>query len=227
MTIRVVIVDDEALVRSGIRLIVEAADGIEVVGEAADGASAVAMARDRRPDVTLLDVHMPAMNGLEAASHILQGAEGVGRVLMLTTFDRDEYVYEAMKLGASGFLLKSAPPEELVEGIRRAAVGETPLAPAVTRRLIEEFVRRPPPGQVAAPIQQALTDRETEVLKLIATGLSNADIARRLFLSEGTVKTHVNRIFAKLGLRDRAQAVVLAYESGLVRAGGQGDDKGS
>jgi DNA-binding NarL/FixJ family response regulator len=222
VTIRVLVVDDEALVRSGIRLIAEAAEDIEVVGEAADGAAAVALTRTQRPDVVLMDVHMPAMNGLEAASRILRATDETVRVLMLTTFDRDEYVYEALKAGASGFLLKSAPPEELVDGIRVVAAGETPLAPAVTRRLIEEFVRRPPPGAATSPALRFLTERETEVLELIAAGLSNAEIAARLFLTEGTVKTHVNRVFTKLGLRDRAQAVVLAYESGLVRAGERG-----
>jgi len=219
MSISVLIVDDEDLVRSGISLILAATDDIEVIGQAADGAQAVRLARERRPDIVLLDVHMPTMNGLEAARRILEDPAGNTRVIMLTTFDRDEYVYTAMKAGASGFLLKSAPPEELVRSIRLIATGDTQLAPAVTRRLIEDFVRRPPPGQTIPDTFDNLTERELEVLTLVAEGLSNHEIAGRLYLSEATVKTHVNRILNKLHLRDRVQAVVLAYETGLVRPG--------
>jgi DNA-binding NarL/FixJ family response regulator len=219
MTVRVLIADDEALVRSGIRLIVEGQSDMEVVGEASDGAQAVLLVRDTGPDVVLMDVRMPQVNGLEATRRIVQAGAATVRVLMLTTFDRDEYLYDAMKAGASGFLLKSAPPEELIHAIRVVVHGDTLLAPAITRRLVEDFVRRPPPGSATPPGLDDLTDREVEVLRLLAEGLSNADLARRLFLSEGTVKTHVNRILTKLGLRDRVQAVVVAYESGLVRAG--------
>jgi DNA-binding NarL/FixJ family response regulator len=219
MSISVVIVDDEILVRAGISLVLEAAGDIEVVGEAADGLEAVRIVRDVRPDIVLLDVHMPTMNGLEAARHILDDRTSETRVIMLTTFDRDEYVYTAMKAGASGFLLKSAPPEELTRSIRLIAAGDTQLAPAVTRRLVEDFVRRPPPGQALPNAFDSLTEREIDVLKLVAEGLSNSEIAGRLYLSEATVKTHINRILTKLQLRDRVQAVVLAYESGLVRPG--------
>ena len=219
MSISVVIVDDEDLVRSGISLILAATEDIEVVGQAADGADAVRLTRQTRPDVALLDVHMPHMNGLEAARLILDDPAGNTRVIMLTTFDRDEYIYRAMKAGASGFLLKSAPPEELTRSIRLIAAGDTQLAPAVTRRLIEDFVRRPPPGQTMPDAFDNLTERELEVLTLVAEGLSNREIAGRLYLSEATVKTHVNRILNKLRLRDRVQAVVLAYETGLVRPG--------
>lgn len=218
-SIRVLIADDEALVRSGIRLIVDSQSGMTVVGEADDGTQAAQQARELSPDVVLMDVRMPQLGGLEATRQLLRPGGPAARVLMLTTFDRDEYLYEAMKAGASGFLLKSAPPEQLVHAIRVVAEGETLLAPAITRRLIEDFVRRPPPGSARPQALDDLTERETEVLLLIAEGLSNAEISSRLFLSAGTVKTHVNRILAKLGLRDRVQAVVLAYESGLVRAG--------
>lgn len=219
MTLRVLIADDEALVRSGIRLIVEAQPDMEVVGEAGDGAEATLMARDLEPDVVLMDVRMPIANGLDATRRINQsGAEGV-RILMLTTFDRDEYLYEAMKEGASGFLLKSTPPEQLVHAIRVIAQGDTLLAPSITQRLVEDFVRRPPPGSTRPPELEALTDRETEVLSKIAGGHSNAEIADLLFLSAGTVKSHVNRILTKLGLHSRVQAVVFAYESGLIRPG--------
>ena len=219
MSISVVIVDDEDLVRSGISLILAATEDIEVVGQGSDGADAVRLTRQTRPDVVLLDVHMPTMNGLEAARRILGDPAGNTRVIMLTTFDRDEYLYTAMKAGASGFLLKSAPPEELTRSIRLIAAGDTQLAPAVTRRLIEDFVRRPPPGQAMPDAFDKLTERELEVLTLVAEGLSNQEIAGRLYLSEATVKTHVNRILNKLRLRDRVQAVVLAYETGLVRPG--------
>jgi DNA-binding NarL/FixJ family response regulator len=219
MTIRVLIADDEALVRGGIRLIVEGQSDMEVVGEASDGAEAALLARDLKPHVVLMDVRMPLADGLEATRRILRSGVPDVRVLMLTTFDRDEYLYDALKAGASGFLLKSTPPEQLVHAIRVIAAGDTLLAPSITRRFIEDFVQRPPPGSGTPPELEDLTDRETEVLALIAEGLSNAEIADRLFLSEGTIKSHVNRILTKLGLRGRVQAVVVAYESGLIRAG--------
>jgi DNA-binding NarL/FixJ family response regulator len=215
--IRVLIADDEALVRGGIRMILHAQRDMEVVGEAADGHAAVEGARRVRPDIVLMDIRMPGMDGLEATRRVLL-ASGETRVLVLTTFDLDEYLYDAMRAGASGFLLKSAPPEQLVQAVRIVAGGEALLAPSITRRLVEQFVRRPRPGS-APPELGELTERELEVFKLIARGLSNAEIANALFLSEGTVKTHVNRILRKLGLRDRVQAVVLAFESGLVEPG--------
>jgi DNA-binding NarL/FixJ family response regulator len=221
MTVKLVLADDEQLVRSGLRLILEAEDDIEVVGEANDGAEAVELTRRLDPDVVLMDVQMPVMNGIEATRGIVAlGREESSRVLILTTFDLDEYVYEALKAGASGFLLKRTPAEDLVAGIRVVAQGEALLAPSVTQRLIETFRQRPD----AAPARDAselddLTDREREVLVLVARGMTNGDIAAHLFLSEGTVKTHVKRIFAKLGLHDRTQAVILAYEVGLVRPG--------
>jgi DNA-binding NarL/FixJ family response regulator len=208
-------------VRSGLRLILEAEDDIEVVGEAGDGAEAVTLTRRLDPDVVLMDVQMPGMNGIEATREIVAlGREDSSRVVILTTFDLDEYVYEALKAGASGFLLKRTPAEDLVSGIRVVAEGEALLAPSVTQRLIETFRARPE----AAPARDVselddLTDREREVLVLVARGMTNGDIASHLFLSEGTVKTHVKRIFAKLNLHDRTQAVILAYEVGLVRPG--------
>jgi len=216
--LRVVVADDEALVRGGLRMILENQDDIEVVGEAEDGARAVALAHDLHPDLVLMDVRMPGLDGIEAARRIVDGPNAT-KVLMLTTFDRDEYVYEALKAGASGFLLKSVPPEQLVAAMRVAAGGEALLAPAITRRLIEEFVRRPPPGQDVPEQLAALTERERDVLRLIAQGRSNNEIADSLCLGEGTIKTHINRIFRKLELRDRAQAVVIAYETGLVHPG--------
>jgi DNA-binding NarL/FixJ family response regulator len=215
--IRVLIADDQALVRGGFRMILEAQKDIEVVGEAADGREAVAQARELRPDVVLMDIRMPEVDGIEATRRLSDNDST--RVLMLTTFDLDEYVYEAMKAGASGFLLKDVRPEQLAEAVRVVAAGEALLAPAITRRLIEEFVSRPAPGSGMPAEISGLTDRELEVLKLVARGLSNAGIASTLFLSEATVKTHVTHILAKLHVRDRVQAVVLAYESGLVRPG--------
>jgi DNA-binding NarL/FixJ family response regulator len=221
MTVRLVLADDEQLVRSGLRLILEAEDDIEVVGEAGDGAEAVTLTRRLDPDVVLMDVQMPGMNGIEATREIVAlGREDSSRVVILTTFDLDEYVYEALKAGASGFLLKRTPAEDLVSGIRVVAEGEALLAPSVTQRLIETFRTRPD----AAPARDVselddLTDREREVLVLVARGMTNGEIAAHLFLSEGTVKTHVKRIFAKLNLHDRTQAVILAYEVGLVRPG--------
>ena len=219
--IRVLVVDDEALVRGGIRMIVGAQPDIEVAGEAGDGREALEQARALRPDVVLMDIRMPELDGLEATRRLLATHGEAPRVLVLTTFDLDEYVYEAMRAGASGFLLKSAPPEQLVNAVRVVAAGDALLAPSITRRLIEQFVRRPPPGSVRPAALETLTERELEVLKLVARGLSNAEIGAQLFVSEGTVKTHVNRILRKLDLRDRVQAVVLAYESGLVQPGGR------
>ena len=216
--IRVVVADDHALVRGGFQMILEAQPDIEVVGEAANGLEAVELARSLAPDVVLMDVRMPGLDGIEATRRVTAASAQGPRVLMLTTFDLDEYVYRAIRAGASGFLLKDVRPAELVHAVRVVASGDVLLAPAITRRLLEEFVRRPPPGQRPAGLGE-LTDRESEVLGLIARGLSNAEIAQRLFLGETTVKTHVTRILAKLHLRDRVQAVVLAYESGLVRPG--------
>jgi DNA-binding NarL/FixJ family response regulator len=217
--IRVLVADDQALVRAGFRAILEAQDDLEVVGEAGDGGEAVAIARELRPDVVLMDVRMPGVDGIEATRRLLRDGDGP-RVLMLTTFDLDEYVYEAMRAGASGFLLKDAPRDQLVGAVRTVAAGDSLLAPALLRRLIEDFVRRPAPGARSHPELEELTERELEVLTLIARGLANAEIAAQLFVSEATVRTHVTHILAKLGLRDRVQAVVLAYETGLVQPGG-------
>jgi DNA-binding NarL/FixJ family response regulator len=215
MTIRVLLADDQTLVRSGFRMILRAEADIEVVAEAADGAEAVKLCREVNPDVVLMDVRMPNVDGIEATRRIVGRSEDAPRVLVLTTFDLDEYVYEALRAGASGFLLKDAPEEHLLSGIRIVAVGASLFAPAVTRRLIERFAdgapREPPPSLVE------LTPRELEVLGLVARGLSNAEIAAELVLSEHTAKTHVAHILDKLDLRDRVQAVVLAYESGIVR----------
>jgi DNA-binding NarL/FixJ family response regulator len=205
-------------VRGGFRLILESQPGIEVVAEAADGSEALAKARELRPDVVLMDVRMPGMDGLEATRRLLSGREPP-RVLMLTTFDLDEYVYDALRAGASGFLLKDVRPEQLAEAVRVVADGETLLAPAITQRLVQQYVRRSRPGTTRPPGLDTLTDREVSVLRLIARGHSNAEIAAGLFLSQTTVKTHVAHVFSKLGLRDRAQAVVVAYESGLVEPG--------
>jgi DNA-binding NarL/FixJ family response regulator len=216
--ISVLLVDDQALVRSGFRLILDAQDDMEVVGEASDGRAAVEEAARLHPDVVLMDVRMPEVDGI-AATKTIVGERPEAKVLVLTTFDEDRVVYDAMKAGASGFLLKSAPPAQFVEAVRTVAAGEALLAPSVTRRLVEDFVRRPPPGDTAPEPLAGLTDREREVLELIGRGLSNTEIAAKLFVSGATVKTHVNRILSKLGLRDRVQAVVLAYETGLVRPG--------
>jgi DNA-binding NarL/FixJ family response regulator len=214
-------VDDQALVRTGFRMILEQQPDLEVVGEAADGAEAVAQAARTRPDVVLMDVRMPNMDGIEATARIAGAGPGP-RVLILTTFDLDEYVFRGLRAGAGGFLLKDVSPEDLVRAVRVVAEGESLLSPSVTRRLIEEFVKTPDAGAAPPPVLDGCTDREREVLTLIGRGRSNQEIARELYLSMATVKTHVNRLFAKLGLRDRAQAVVLAYESGLVRAGEAG-----
>ena len=217
--IRVLIVDDQALVRGGFRSILEGQADIDVVGEAEDGAQAVELARDLDPDVVLMDIRMPRLDGIAATRMLLDETVDRPRVLVLTTFDHDEYVYEALRAGASGFLLKSAPPRELAGAIRTVAGGDALLAPDITRRLIQDYVRRPPPSPGPAQAFGTLTPRETEVLTLIARGRSNGEIAAELYLSEPTVKTHVTRVFAKLGVRDRVQAVVLAYEAGLVQPG--------
>ena len=217
---RILIVDDQALVRAGFRMILEAEEDVEVVGEAADGREAVAEATRLRPDVVLMDVRMPEVDGIEATRRLLAQESATAKVVMLTTFDMDEYVYEALRAGASGFLLKDVPPEQLVAGIRAVASGDALLAPSVTRRVIEEFVRRPPDSVRTPPAALAdLTPREADVLALIARGLSNAEIAKELVVSETTVKTHVAHVLMKLGLRDRVQAVVFAYESGVVQPG--------
>jgi DNA-binding NarL/FixJ family response regulator len=216
--IRVLLADDQMMVRAGFRLILSAEPDITVVGEASDGAEAVTAARRLRPDVTLMDVRMPRMDGIAATRRLAAEDPPVTRVVVLTTFDVDAHVYDALRAGASGFLLKNAPPEELVEAIRLVAAGGALLDPAVTRRVIEEFARSPAPGPLPAAVA-SLTEREREVLQLVAQGLSNAEIAATLFVSEATVKTHVARLLGKLGLRDRVQAVVFAYERGLVRPG--------
>jgi DNA-binding NarL/FixJ family response regulator len=218
--IRVLLADDQALVRGGFRSILEGQDDIEVVGEAADGAEALEQALHTAPDVVLMDVRMPRVDGIEATRRLHADRRVNARVLMLTTFDHDEYVYEALRAGASGFLLKSAPPRELAGAVRTVAAGDALLAPEITRRMIEDYVRRPRPTSAAPAALDDLTAREREVLALIARGRSNSEIAADLYLSEPTVKTHVSRILAKLDLRDRVQAVVLAYESGLVQPGG-------
>ena len=214
---RVLIADDQALVRAGFRMVLEAEEDIAVVGEAANGEQAVDGARRLAPDVVLMDIRMPELDGIEATRRIAGGGDGAPRVLMLTTFDLDEYVYDALRAGASGFLLKDSPPEQLVTAIRVVAGGEALLAPSVTSRLIEQFAR----GRAPAPPAELdeLTARELEVFGLVARGLSNAEIAAQLVVGDTTVKTHVARLLAKLGLRDRVQAVVLAYESGIVSPG--------
>jgi DNA-binding NarL/FixJ family response regulator len=220
MTVRVLIVDDQSLVRAGFRMILDAESEIEVVGEASDGLEAVLAARQTEPDVILMDVRMPNVDGLEATRRLLDGRDEGPRILILTTFDLDEYVYEALRAGASGFLLKDTPPEQLVEAIMIVARGDALLAPSITRRVIEEFVRRPPASARKPPPELAeLTTREREMLGYIAKGLSNAEIARAAFVSETTVKTHVAHILMKLRLRDRVQAVVYAYENGVVQPG--------
>jgi DNA-binding NarL/FixJ family response regulator len=221
-TTRCLIADDQAMVREGFAAVLAAQPGLQVVGQAADGADAVRLARHLLPDIVLMDVRMPLMDGLEAARQILGSAAGPPRprVLMLTTFDLDDYVYEALRAGASGFLLKDATAAELVQAVRVVAAGDALLAPSVTRRLIADFARRPRPDPPFPVTVGALTQRETEVLRLIARGLSNTEISATLVIAEQTTKTHVGRILAKLGLRDRAQAVVFAYETGLVTPGG-------
>ncbi len=220
--IRIMLVDDQAMVRAGFRMILESEDDFAVVGEAADGVEAVEMVARCRPDVVLMDIRMPRMDGVEATSRILAGSNvdgSIPRVLVLTTFDLDDYVYAVLRSGASGFLLKDAPAEQLIEAVRVVHRGDALLSPSVTRRLIEEVGRRPDPSRTPVPGLDDLTEREFEVLKLVARGLSNAEVAERLYLGEATVKTHLGRVLAKLHLRDRVQAVVLAYESGVVTPG--------
>jgi DNA-binding NarL/FixJ family response regulator len=217
--IRVLIVDDQALVRGGFRSILEGQPDIDVVGEAADGQEAIDAVATTSLDVVVMDIRMPRMDGIAATSQILASSAAPPRVLILTTFDHDEYVYEALRAGASGFLLKSSPPRELAGAIRTVASGDALLAPDVTRRLIEDYVRRPRRASARPAILERLTPREAEVMALIARARSNSEIAAELYLSEPTVKTHVTRIFAKLGVRDRVHAVVLAYEAGLVQPG--------
>jgi DNA-binding NarL/FixJ family response regulator len=216
MTVRVLLADDQDLVRAGFRMILETQADVEVVGEAGDGVEAVAATRRLQPDVVLMDIRMPNLDGLQATKQIAVTRAG-SRVVILTTFDLDEYVYQALTAGASGFLLKNAPPEQLISAVRVVAAGDALLAPSITRRVIEQFAQLPPPGGTDALV--GLTDRERQVLQLLARGLSNAEIAAELFVSDATVKSHVAHLLAKLQLRDRVQAVVLAYESGLVRPG--------
>jgi len=227
--IRVLVVDDQELVRSGFCVILDAADGITVVGEAANGEAAVSQVAAHGPDVVLMDIRMPGMDGLEATRQITRGQDTAGsagsgpttppKVVMLTTFDLDEYVYEALRAGASGFLLKDSPRHDLIAAVRAAAAGDALLAPSVTRRLIEAFARRPPETSPSPSQLASLTARERDVLLLLARGRSNAEIASVLFVSDATVKTHVGNLLAKLGLRDRVQAVILAYETGIVVPG--------
>ncbi|MFB9464626.1 response regulator [Streptomyces cinereospinus] len=221
MTIRVLVADDQMMVREGFSVLLNAMPDIEVVGEAVNGREAVEQVRELAPDVVLMDIRMPELNGIEATREII-AADGAAKVLVLTTFDLDEYVYQALRAGASGFLLKDASARQLADGVRVVASGEALLAPSVTRRLITEFSRLSGPSALPATAQAAygdLTERETEVLVLIAQGLSNAEIAGRLVVAESTIKTHVSRILVKLGLRDRTQAAVFAYEARLVTPG--------
>ena len=217
--IRVVIADDQALVRAGFRALLDAQPDIEVVGEAADGLEAVEQVRALEPDVVLMDIRMPELDGIEATRRVLAASDDGPKVLMLTTFDLNEYVYDALRAGASGFLLKDVPPEQLADGIRVVAGGDALLAPSITRRLIQEFAQAGPPSGPPPKGLDELTARELEVFKLVARGLSNAEIAAELVVSETTVKTHVARLLMKLGLRDRVQAVVLAYETGVAMPG--------
>jgi DNA-binding NarL/FixJ family response regulator len=225
MTIKVLLVDDQALVRAGFRMILEGADDIEVVAEASDGCEATELARSARPDVVVMDVRMPRMNGVEATRRIHQDSQGstAPKILILTTFDLDEYVYAALRAGASGFLLKDTLASDFLSALRAVAAGDAVVAPAATRRLVERFL---PAAEATDPPDQSkldeLTPREREVLGLIARGLSNAEIAQRMYLSEGTVKSHVGRILTKLGSRDRVQAVIVAYEGGFIRPGQAG-----
>lgn len=218
--IRVLIADDQALVRTGFRVILDAEPDLEVVGEAGDGRETVELVPQKRPDVVLMDIRMPTLDGIEATRR-LTALPRAPRVLMLTTFDLDEYVYEALRAGASGFLLKDAGADELLHAVRVVAAGEALLSPSITRRLIADYARRPPASEQPAALAE-LTPRELEVVRLLARGLSNGEIARELVLGEATIKTHVARVFQKLGLHDRAQAVVLAYETGLVIPGESG-----
>ncbi|MQB00402.1 MAG: response regulator [Actinobacteria bacterium] len=214
---RVVVADDQALVRAGFRKLLESEPDIRVVGEAADGVEAVERTRSLNPDVVLMDIRMPTLDGIEATRLIVAAAKTT-RVVMLTTFDMDEYVFEALRAGASGFLLKASPPESLIEAVHIVAEGDAVLAPSITRRLIQEFARRPTPDSPPSGELTKLTPRELDVLRLLGRGLSNSEIAAELFVGEATVKTHVGNALMKLGLRDRAQAIVFAYESGLVQS---------
>jgi DNA-binding NarL/FixJ family response regulator len=217
--IRVLIADDHELMRGGLRAMLDVQEDMEVVGEAEDGVKAVDEAIRLHPDVVIMDIRMPRLDGIEATKRLGTQGERAPRVLVLTTFDLDEYVYEALRAGAGGFMLKDAPPSQLAEAVRTVAAGEALLAPAVTKRLIERYVSRPPSDAVKRERFSELTDRELEVLRLLTRGMSNVEIGAQLFLSEATVKTHVTRVLSKLGVRDRVQAVVLAYESGLVQPG--------
>ena len=222
--IRVLVADDQALVRGGFRVLVDSSDDLEVVGEAADGAEALALVRDLNPDVVLMDIRMPVKDGIEATRAIASDPNTAAtRVLILTTFDLDEYVYEALRAGASGFLLKDTEPAALLDAIRVVASGNALLAPSVTRRLIAEFAHRPSPAKADIAQLDVLTEREREVLCLVARGMSNGEIATELFISPATSKTHVSRVMMKLGARDRAQLVAIAYESGLVTPGIAGE----
>ena len=217
--IRVAVADDQDLVRAGLRMILDAEPDIEVVAEAAHGIEALDVVAEHSPDVVLMDIRMPGMDGLEATRRLAATPGGGPHVLVLTTFDSEEYVYEALRAGAAGFLLKTAPPRRLVEGVRLVHSGEALLAPTVTRRLIESYVRRPAPGQGTPAALASLTERELEVLTAIGRGRTNGEIAEELYVSEATVKTHVGHLFTKLALRDRVQAVILAYETGLIEVG--------
>jgi len=221
MSIDIVIADDQSLVRAGFRMIVEADPELRIVGEANDGAQAVEASRHSRPDVVLMDIRMPVMDGLEATRQIMK-LSNPPRVLILTTYDLDEYVFDAIRIGASGFLLKDVAPEDLLAGIRTIAQGDSLMSPSVTRRLIEAFVRDHPEAPTPPAGLNDLTQRELEILGLVARGLSNAEIAKQLFVSSATIKTHVARVLDKLDVRDRVQAVVLAYETGIVRPGSTG-----
>jgi DNA-binding NarL/FixJ family response regulator len=214
----VVIADDQLLLRAGFRKLLDGEDGLTVVGDAGDGQEAITLVERLHPDVVLMDIRMPVLDGIEATRRISQRTPGTA-VLVLTTYDLDEYVFAALEAGASGFLLKDCPPDELTAAIRVVARGDALIAPAVTRSVIEEFVRRAPAPSAPAPALDGLTEREREVLELLARGMSNAEIADRLVVSAGTVKTHVAHVLGKLGLRDRVQAVILAYESGLITPG--------
>ena len=223
MSVRLLIVDDQELVRTGFRLFLEMQEDFEVVGEAGDGAEAIERARELRPDVVLMDIRMPTMDGVEATARLAEaGIDPAPRVLVLTTFDLDEYVFGALRAGAAGFLLKDAPRETLVEAIRVVHRGDALLSPSITRRLVEDFAARTDPIEPPAAVMSELTPREREVLVLVAHGLSNGEIAERLVVTEATVKSHVGSVLMKLGLRDRVQAVVFAYERGIVVAGGPG-----
>jgi DNA-binding NarL/FixJ family response regulator len=218
VTVTIVLADDQPLVRGGFRMILEAEGDIRVIGEAGDGEEAVVVTQRVRPDVVLMDVQMPKLDGLEATRRITQDERIRSSVLMLTTFERDDYIFEALRAGASGFLLKNAAPEELVRAVRIVATGEALLAPSITRRVIEDYATRSAPPRQDAGLDD-LTERELEVLRLLATGKSNAELAAQLYLGEGTIKTHISHVLGKLGLRDRVQAVVFAYETGLVKPG--------